>query len=133
MVNLGHFVIGRKHEFCVIDLFEIDASLNLSANFDRSALRVLLQNDGELSARWYPLLYQRAESSLCNRARRSAGLVKVFASFFSSSNLNHSVRNATSGSTCVARRAGIQHASSATTISNELTMANVAGSVALTS
>ena len=45
MINLGHFVIGRKHEFCVIDLFEIDASLNLSANFDRSALRVLLQND----------------------------------------------------------------------------------------
>jgi hypothetical protein len=59
MINLGHFVIGRKHEFCVIDLFEIDASLNLSANFDRSALRVLLQNDGELAARWYPLLYQR--------------------------------------------------------------------------
>jgi hypothetical protein len=59
MMNLGHFVIGRKHEFCVIDLFEIDASLNLSANFDRSALRVLLQNDDELAARWYPLLYQR--------------------------------------------------------------------------
>jgi len=38
MINLGHFVIGRKHEFCVIDLFEIDASLNLSANFDRVPL-----------------------------------------------------------------------------------------------
>jgi hypothetical protein len=35
MINLGHFVIGRKHEFCVIDLFEIDASLNLSANFGK--------------------------------------------------------------------------------------------------
>src|SRR5262245_18951998 len=46
--------------------------------------------------------------------------------------LLQSQRRATSGSTFVARRAGIQHASNATTISDNAITMNVSGSVALT-
>jgi hypothetical protein len=43
----------------------------------------------------------------------------------------HSQRSATSGSTFVARRAGIQHASSATKVSISVITMNVSGSVGL--
>src|SRR5262245_4417065 len=45
---------------------------------------------------------------------------------------DHSLRSATSGSTRVARSAGIQHASSATSVSDNVITTNVNGSVALT-
>lgn len=44
MVSLCNFVIRGKHKFCVIDFFEIDGYLNLYANFDCSALGVLLKD-----------------------------------------------------------------------------------------
>ena len=44
----------------------------------------------------------------------------------------HSQRSATSGSTFVARRAGIQQASSATKVSSSVITMNVSGSVGLT-
>lgn len=44
----------------------------------------------------------------------------------------HSYRNATNGSTLVARRAGTKHASSATVVSSKVIAAKVAGSVLLT-
>jgi len=47
--------------------------------------------------------------------------------------VGYSVRSATSGSTFVARRAGIQQATSATPASSNATAANVAESVELTS
>jgi hypothetical protein len=50
---------------------------------------------------------------------------------FPADSANHSHRKATSGSTFVARRAGIQQASSATRSNSSAIAANVSGSVAL--
>jgi hypothetical protein len=65
----------------------------------------------------------RSKSKSLHRAAAAANTVQK---------VNQSCRNAVSGSTFVARRAGIQQASSATLISNKVMTAKVSGSVALT-
>src|SRR5262245_33813774 len=67
-----------------------------------------------------------------SRTFRSSSSIPDFKSHFGGTDRTHSLRSATIGSTFVARRAGIQHASKATVTSNSAIRPNVAGSVGVT-
>src|SRR5262249_16137290 len=82
-------------------------------------------------------LHLRDRNLTCTRLKlsktsRSSSSIPDYRSHFGGTGHSHSNRSAVIGSTFVARRAGIQHASRATNVSSNAIVVNVSGSVALT-
>src|SRR5438093_13507183 len=82
-------------------------------------------------------LHQRGKNFTGTRIKlsntlRSSLLVPDYESHFEETDRTYSYLSATTGSTLVARRAGMQHAKSATAVSNSVIRMKVSGSVALT-